>query len=296
MRPAVISAEYERLLEEVRPTSELWRLALGVAIILATYLVVAMVILMTADNLGAFGIGGVHRGPVSLLVLLLTFPGLALGSVLAVLILHRRDPQGLLGRNFARFRGDFTVASTITLTGQVVSLAVGFLIFAPVASLPVAIWAMWVVPVLALILMQSAAEELVFRGYLQQQLAARFRSRWIWWVAPSVLFGLLHYDTQVYGPNAWLVVLDTMLIGLIAADLTARTGNLGAAVGLHFTNNAVVLLFVALQGDLSGMALHVTPFSAADHSMMRLALGGDVVLFGGGYAVYLWIMGRWGRA
>ncbi|WP_338153259.1 CPBP family intramembrane glutamic endopeptidase [Pseudophaeobacter leonis] len=43
------------------------------------------------------------------------------------------------------------------------------------------------------VLVQVSAEEVVFRGYLQQALAARFKSPVIWLVAPSALFGLAHY-------------------------------------------------------------------------------------------------------
>ena len=36
---------------------------------------------------------------------------------------------------------------------------------------------------------RRAAEELAFRGYLMQALAARFRSPLVWWLLPALLFG-----------------------------------------------------------------------------------------------------------
>ncbi len=53
-------------------------------------------------------------------------------------------------------------------------------------------------------LIQTGAEELVFRGYLQQQLAARFASPLIWMVLPALIFGAVHYDPATAGPNVWL--------------------------------------------------------------------------------------------
>ena len=52
--------------------------------------------------------------------------------------------------------------------------------------------------------------------------------------------------------------------GLCAADLTARTGSIGAAWGFHFANNVVAILVVSLSGTLSGLALYITPFAASD--------------------------------
>jgi membrane protease YdiL (CAAX protease family) len=127
-----------------------------------------------------------------------------------------------------------------------------------------------------LLLLQVTSEELVFRGYLQQQLAARFDSRWIWYVLPSVLFGFLHYDTEIMGSNAWIVVAHTTIFGMIAADVTARTGNLGAAIGLHFANNLFALTIISLDGSLSGLGLYKTAFHVSDEVAIRSVLIPDI--------------------
>ena len=46
--------------------------------------------------------------------------------------------------------------------------------------------------------------------------------------------------------------LATTVVGLVLADVTARTGNLSAAIGLHFANNVVALLVVAVPSPVSG--------------------------------------------
>ena len=114
----------------------------------------------------------------------------------------------------------------------------------------------WLPVALTGLFIQTGTEELVFRGYLQQQLAARWTSPWVWMVMPSLLFGALHYSPQEYGASALFVVCWAVLFGFAAADLTARTGNLGAAAGLHFANNAATMLLVGLSGRLDALTLY----------------------------------------
>ena len=57
------------------------------------------------------------------------------------------------------------------------------------------------------VLIQTSAEELVFRGYIQSQLAARFAHPAIWIVLPSVGFAALHYDPSLPTQTAWIIVV-----------------------------------------------------------------------------------------
>ncbi|MGB7322276.1 MAG: CPBP family intramembrane glutamate endopeptidase, partial [Albidovulum sp.] len=55
--------------------------------------------------------------------------------------------------------------------------------------------------------------------------------------------------------NAWLIAIWAMLFSCFAADLTARTGNLGAALAFHVANNISAFLFIGIAGNLDGLAL-----------------------------------------
>ena len=127
-----------------------------------------------------------------------------------------------------------------------------------VPNLDVATWAKWLPLALVLLVAQTGAEELFFRGYLQSQLAARFRHAAIWLLVPAALFGLAHYLPGYAPTRATFLVLATALFGLIAGDLTARTGSIGAAWAFHFANNVAALLLVATKGSLTGLGLFVT--------------------------------------
>jgi len=123
-----------------------------------------------------------------------------------------------------------------------------------------------------LILLQVGAEELFFRGYLQQQLAARFRTPAIWIGLPALLFAWGHYLPDQTGGNALAVAAWAGIFAAAAADLIARTGTLGAAIALHFANNAVSILVLSLPGPVSGLALYSYPFAADDPALGPLFL------------------------
>ncbi len=97
---------------------------------------------------------------------------------------------------------------------------------------------------------------------------------------PAIIFAIGHYAAVMYGDNAAMVAVWAGLFGLLAADLTARTGSLGPAMGLHFMNNALVILFVSMDGPMSGLSLYVLPFSAQDAEEVAKVMPLDFVALG----------------
>ena len=110
-----------------------------------------------------------------------------------------------------------------------------------------------------LMFFQVSAEELLFRGYLQQQLAVWIKNRWFYMVVPSGIFGFMHYDGGMGVDVGLIVVATTSLLGLFLADLTYRTGNLGAAIGVHFANNFSAMFWISYQEQISGLARYTAP-------------------------------------
>lgn len=157
-------------------------------------------------------------------------------------------------------------------------------------QLPLMVWLPWLLPALALIFLQTAAEELFFRGYLMQQLAARFKSRWVWWVLPAVLFGARHYNPVLYGDNWMLVIATATLAGLIYGDITARSGDLSIAMGLHFANNILVILVINVSGQLSSLSLFLKDINVRNVDLMRLELLGSAAAMLAVYLVYMLVL------
>ncbi len=215
--------------------------------------------------------------PGKLLILLATFLGMALGPFAAAAMLHERSPASLFGRAPVVLR-DFSIAMVGAGTILGLSLIPWFWLNDAVPGISFDIW-IYLLPIALIgILVQTGAEEILFRGYIQQQLAVRFRSPLIWALLPSILFGFAHFDVTSAGDNAILVVVSAGLFGLLAADLTARTGSIGAAWGFHFANNTLALLIVSTEGTLTGLALYKTPYDISDPDAIRSAIPLDLAM------------------
>jgi membrane protease YdiL (CAAX protease family) len=261
--------EFDRFIDPARSRSHLWRLALGLVICAAVFAgLIGLAAGITALFAGRAGfnaaIAAMSSGatPLAMLAVLASFVAMAAGPLLAVRLVHRRPAGTLFGRA-PRVLRDFARGTAAVAVLYSVSLLVWGLFYDARPGMPPVTWALFLLPALLGLALQTGAEELLFRGYILQQLAARFRSPLVWALLPSALFGVLHFDAGRLGVSMaiWAVVATT-LFGLMAADLTARTGSLGAAWGLHFGNNAFGILLLGTPGNLSGLALFLTPYTA----------------------------------
>ncbi|MFV0334148.1 MAG: lysostaphin resistance A-like protein [Tropicimonas sp.] len=269
--------QFEASLEDAKLYPQLWRLLLGllftafVFLSAATMLVAAFVwganrinpqfviettAALTRIQAAAQGYGGIDT-PVAVFILLITFIGLFIGPMLAAAAFHFRDPGSLFGEAGDWFAGFVTALAVLTpVYFGLVGLS--FLVEGPAPNLSFSQWLRYLPFALPLIFIQTASEELLFRGYLQQQLAARFAARWIWMGLPALAFAGLHY-TPGAGASLPFVLVSALIFGLIAADLVEQTGSLGAAMGLHFGNNLFGMLGIALGDTITGLALYVSP-------------------------------------
>lgn len=111
---------------------------------------------------------------------------------------------------------------------------------------------------LAGLLVQTAMEEILFRGLIQQ---AAFRVTGRAWPAiliQALIFGILHISNIGAWNNNPLAMLPYLVTALSWGWIAARTGSLLVPWMLHFTNNASTTFIVGVRGDV----LHsIGPFS-----------------------------------
>lgn len=117
------------------------------------------------------------------------------------------------------------------------------------------VWLAWMPLAMVGLAVQVTAEEMFFRGYLQTQLIAATRSYSKGMALAALLFGVGHLSSDIEGIAALFPVIWATLFGLVAGDLTARSGTLGPAIAVHFVNNAMALLIAPPTGQLSGFGL-----------------------------------------
>jgi len=294
-------AEFEATLGEAAAYPDLWRLALGTALALGLWagfsaLLIAAATAVVAGREGAFGVMPFLTGlaapdtPGKVLLVLATFGGLFIGAMVAAAALHFRGPGTLFG-DWATWRRGFCVALAVIVPVYAIPTALSVAFGGVAPNLAPLRWAALLPLALPFLFVQIAAEELFFRGYLQQQLAVRFSARVVWMGLPALVFALLHWNPDA-GANLPLVLLATFTFGLVAADLTERTGSLGAAMGLHLGNNAFGVFGVAAQGTITGLALFVSPADLAETGPQSLALAGSVLLMLAVWAITAWWLDR----
>jgi uncharacterized protein len=285
--------EFEAMVGPARIYPEIWRILLGLLLILFVYAgVIALLLVALFAMVGPLAFFGEVQAlaapdrPRPTLMLLATFLGLFLGPILAAAACHFRGPGTLFGPRDEFLRGLFIVlAVTVPLYGALT--LVGAALEPPVDNLAWLTWLTLLPLAIPLVAMQVTAEELVFRGYLQQQLAARFRARWIWMGLPSAMFAVLHFNPAA-GHAVWLILLATFAFAMVAADLTERTGSLGAAVGFHFVNNVFGLLVISIPGTITGLARWTAPYGLEATGQIAVSLVFNIV-----FLVVVWRILRW---
>ncbi len=268
-----MSHPFQRWVDEARARVQLWRTALGAVIVVAVWMVWTMTVgfvairsgLIKGDALASI----MGQSDVSLTyadvviasgVLFATFWGLWFGVWAAVRLLHKRSLWSVVSAEPRLHLGQFAVGMLLAAGYVGVGMALTSLsgVAPQRSSLPLESWLTSLAPLAVLIFLQSAGEELFFRGYLAQQLAAWVRHPLVWGLLPSICFGIAHAanggsDVQF---AAYYVVAATML-GLVMMATVWRTGNLAAAMGFHFINNIGALLVVNVAGSTPPISLFV---------------------------------------
>lgn len=255
----------------------LWRLVLGIVLILVIWFAWTVVVMsgfvvyrmasgvpipQALDSLGVLIQAG---GPVSVLFQLATFVGIWPGIYLVVWGLHDQrfgtlfSPEARI--RWADFGGGILLAAVFS--AATVAFALVTVGLPERTAIPVSAWLVAIAPLAVLVFLQASGEELIFRGYMLQQLAARFRSPAVWAGIPAVLFGLAHYSGGAALGIGWHYVLVTAIFGLAAAALVWRTGSLAAAMGLHTGMNLFAIAGMGVEGVLEGSQLFLYEASTA---------------------------------
>jgi membrane protease YdiL (CAAX protease family) len=261
-----------------RAHPQLWRLALGlmaaalVTLCLNFGFVAAIDFAFDAQQADALLVlPGDAATPTGTLIVLFRFIFISAGIVVAAHVFHKRGATTLFGP-LGPLRADFrSVIKALAILYAVLWLLPPWSFDSDlVPNLGFTKWLALLPLSLIAVLVQSSAEEILFRGYIQQQLAARFSSPLVWIVLPSVLFGLAHYTPAEAGTNAPVIALWATMFGLLMADLTARAGNLGPAMAVHFATNVSALLVTSLPDSLSGLSLFTVPYGINDIEDVRV--------------------------
>ncbi|MEM8855902.1 MAG: CPBP family intramembrane glutamic endopeptidase [Pseudomonadota bacterium] len=269
---------FERFVAPARAKTAAWRIIVGVVIIVLAPFIATFMFGFLLDRVISAIVTPIAGRNASVTLMLLFGAGfIAIGAVIAAGRLHGRAAATLFGIK-DHFAKDFFTASSIVLVLTLVSSVAMGGAGGISPNLSLVVWLMLLPFAVAGVLVQTLAEELVFRGYLTQQLAARWASPAVWIFLPSALFAILHYDLTIPPEARWAGVIAAFVFALVAADITEQTGNLGAAWGLHFGFNTSVLVLISHDDRWQGLALLAGPDRLASMGALRISLLFDVAI------------------
>ncbi|MFC7333199.1 CPBP family intramembrane glutamic endopeptidase [Rhodocista pekingensis] len=146
---------------------------------------------------------------------------------------------GMLGRSALLWVGLAIVDALVRMPLEAALGTPDTLLPTGIAPLRLALYAAVLLPV---ILLQVAAEELLFRGYLfQGTRLLLLRPLWAA-VPPALLFALGHLGADAQ--HGMLAYPLFVLLGLFLAAVTVAADRIEAAVGIHFAQNTMAILLV----------------------------------------------------
>ncbi len=255
-----------------RGRSALWRISLGLVLILAVWAATTVATVSLGGVISVFTMGpslaedpnayvnAFLATPPGVATALASFLGMSGGVFLAVKFVDRRPLGTVLGAERRLAWRDFWRGLTAALIASALGEVATYFVDPSLrrSTIGVAAWLLWLGPLTLLLFIQISAEELMFRGYLMQSLAARFRSPFVWALIPIVLFTILHWDGRSPPSMRAAMLLSIGAFAVLATVLVVRTGNLGAGMGAHLGLNAVGILFVSHMSWLSGGALFMS--------------------------------------
>jgi membrane protease YdiL (CAAX protease family) len=189
-------------------------------------------------------------GPiVGYLIISVSFPFFLLGTVLAVALIHRRNPLTLVAGRRSVDWGRVGTGFGVLFALVVLSTFVEFLVYPSSFSLGPSLATFVPFALLALILtpIQTTAEEVFFRGYLVQGASLISFNFLFLAVASGVLSMAPHLLANPELDSGFLLVsLYYFGFGAFFAWISLRDGTLELAIGAHAANNlfgAIVLTF-----------------------------------------------------
>lgn len=214
--------------------------------------------------------------PAGAAIYLLIVGSVGLATILAVRIWHKQPARALTGPPAKTVR-QFAFAALIALA------VLGVASVLPngrdqeiVQNMGFDSWIIWLPVAGVALFAQTGAEEVLFRGYLQTHLFARFQSRIVWLFVPAMLFAIAHFAPSLPSDAALAYFSYALVFGILAGDLTARTGSIGAAWGFHFANNSIAVLFLSVEGSITGLGLFRTSVGLDDLGFQSVWFLGDL--------------------
>jgi membrane protease YdiL (CAAX protease family) len=260
---------FERYRNTPNDKTTLPRLLLGTLIVIVFWMAITLAVVFggtyafvvwMASTGGSAGIQPVQTflaSPIGILTALASFAGIWLGLWVAMRWVHGEPLSALIGTGHRVSRSGFLKGLAAVLITSLFSEILLYWLQPDIArgAIGLSSWLLFLIPIVALTLLQTSSEEALFRGYLLRGLASRFRNPLIWALLPALLFTSMHWSTSSTMAINACVLASIAAFALLLTLLVYATGNLGAAFGAHLGNNLTGFLLISHQESYSSFAL-----------------------------------------
>lgn len=145
---------------------------------------------------------------------------------------------------------------------------------------------------LILVPFQATAEELLFRGYLNQALIKYLKSPWIVFIITSLGFAFIHgWNPEAEGQMGPYMA-SIFLFGFAMCVLLYFEGGIESAIGAHIANNIFVFAILGYEDpSLPNTALLTLGEPVIQWHDFAIELGITIVLM----TLIIWANRKWGR-
>ena len=262
-------------------------LGLGLTFLLASYFDLDVELLFsTADE----DLAAIRALPAwsSAATVLISFLPLLLATLLAYRIILKKNLKSLFTSHdkysYKRTWIGFASLALISIAFGSLDLILNWdsytFSFKASAFLPYLLIAFTLLPI------QTTAEELFFRGWIQRWLDNGKKRQWSISILSGAIFSLPHLaNPEVAGNELLLPIISYGATGFMLAWVTYRDKSLEIAIGAHFANNLLTALLVSTEDSaLPSVSLFTTPEvpwgAAAIFSVLIIP-------------IFIWLTGKW---
>lgn len=287
-------------IEGLQDRPKLWRWILGTFIILLGWLVLgAILTAVTASYFGLDLLALAGNDSESLEIvrgyqpwqaasaLLISFLPLLLLPIALHRLLLGKPLRALFTRSNRSFPGEVALGAAVMTLLLVVTGVPDFILNKPsyTWSFDITRFIPYLFVAFTLIPIQTTAEEVFYRGWIQQRLENAHRSIWVVSIIGGALFALPHLGNPEVSGNILLPILGYGSTGFMFTWVTMRDQSMGLAVGAHAANNILAGLVVSSADTaLPSASLWVTPEiqwgPAALFSILFIP-------------IFIWLTGKW---
>lgn len=156
----------------------------------------------------------------------------------------------------------------------------------------IAVYAKFLIITLIFVPFQSASEEFLCRGYLNQALIKYLRSPWLVFIITSGGFALLHAWNPESSGQMWPYLASIFLFGMAMCVLLYFEGGIESAMGAHIANNIFVF---AVLGYEDPMLPNTALFTTGEPVIGWTEFGIECVMTFILIALIIWANRKWGR-